>query len=296
MRIKAGKTHASATRPRTAHAAAGGRRSASCGRGGGAREREPRRRRRGTSTAGGDALIPLNGLRAREKECSVWCCGAQGRRDVDAVRQRTTPSIFLNGRAADVCHSCGLRRIRLLSVSLRKEATKRHGEQRPRTWEARRASAAEEKCTGYGYLQKGGTRGEQRAGFDGVRLRSRIGERTLPVERVRKMIGRSLMFRVLRGREKRASEFCACGGGTVLESKRTSRSFSGDAGSPGFLGGGGIEVRLRAARYKAGTRGGARRGEPKKKARLDRMSSREGAMIAGWGIAGSVMVEASGGG
>ena len=61
LRIKAGKTHASATRPRTARAAAGGRRSASCGRGGGAREREPRRRRRGRSTAGGDALVPLNG-------------------------------------------------------------------------------------------------------------------------------------------------------------------------------------------------------------------------------------------
>ena len=44
--------------------------------------------------------------------------------------------------------------------------------------------------------------------------------------------GRGLVLRVLRGGEKRASEFCACGGGTVLESKRTSRSFSGDAGSP----------------------------------------------------------------
>ena len=62
-------------------------------------------------------LVPLDGLRAREEEGSAWCCGAQGRHDVDAVRQRTTPSIFLNGRAADVCHSCGLRRIRLLSVS-----------------------------------------------------------------------------------------------------------------------------------------------------------------------------------
>lgn len=41
--------------------------------------------------------------------------------------------------------------------------------------------------------------------------------------------GRGLVLRVLRGGEKRASEFCACGGGTVLESKRTSRSFSGDA-------------------------------------------------------------------
>jgi hypothetical protein len=58
-------------------------------------------------------LVPLDGLRARGEEGSAWCCGAQGRRDVDAVRQRTTPSIFLNGRAADVCHSCGLRRIRL---------------------------------------------------------------------------------------------------------------------------------------------------------------------------------------
>ena len=36
-----------------------------------------------------------------------------------------TPSIFLNGRAADVCHSCGLRRIRLLSVSRMRLSAKR---------------------------------------------------------------------------------------------------------------------------------------------------------------------------
>ena len=32
---------------------------------------------------------------------------------------------FLNGRAADVCHSCGLRRIRLLSVSRMRLSAKR---------------------------------------------------------------------------------------------------------------------------------------------------------------------------
>ena len=61
-----------------------------------------------------------------------------------------TPSMRLKGKAAVVCQSCGLRRIRLFSVSLRKEATKKRGKQRPRTWEARRAWAAEEKCTGCG--------------------------------------------------------------------------------------------------------------------------------------------------
>ena len=45
--------------------------------------------------------------------------GAAGRRPAatHSSHSTVTPSIFLNGRAADVCHSCGLRRIRLLSVS-----------------------------------------------------------------------------------------------------------------------------------------------------------------------------------
>ena len=53
-------TSACGRRPRTERAGAGGRRSASCGREAGARERGRRRRRRG-STAGGDALVPLDG-------------------------------------------------------------------------------------------------------------------------------------------------------------------------------------------------------------------------------------------
>ena len=54
-------TSACGRRPRTARAGEGGRRSASCGREAGARERGRRRRRRRGSTAGGDALVPLDG-------------------------------------------------------------------------------------------------------------------------------------------------------------------------------------------------------------------------------------------
>ena len=48
-------------------------------------------------------LVPLDGLRARGEEGSVWCCGAQGRRDVDAVRQRTTPSILFGEGGRERC-------------------------------------------------------------------------------------------------------------------------------------------------------------------------------------------------
>ena len=113
LRIKAGKTHASATRPRLRTGLGDGEPESRRPQ---ARNAGKRQKRTWHALQQADVevhLVPLDGLRAREEEGSVWCCGAQGRRDVDAVRQRTTPSIFLNGRAADVCHSCGLRRIRL---------------------------------------------------------------------------------------------------------------------------------------------------------------------------------------
>ena len=100
-----------------------------------------------------------------------------------------------------------------------------------------------------GYLRRG-RRDEQRAGFDGVRLRSRIRERTLPVERVREVVRGGLMLgivaQLLRGRP---------------ENKRRRGKHQEQSKECGFAGGSGAY------------------GSPKKKARLLKMSSLEGAMI-----------------
>ena len=82
------------------------------------------------------------------------CRGVRGRGGVCAARQRTTPSIFVNGRAAVVCQSDGERRIRLFSVS-------------------RMRLSAEKRVVRMGWL------GPRVAG-----LRSRRRNRTLAVERI----------------------------------------------------------------------------------------------------------------
>ena len=86
------------------------------------------RRGRVRGAARGGAARRLDGRRRRThptrrsengegRRSSMSCRGVRGRGGVCAARQRTTPSIFVNGRAAVVCQSDGERRIRLFSVS-----------------------------------------------------------------------------------------------------------------------------------------------------------------------------------
>ena len=113
-------------------------------RGGAARRLDGRRRR----------THPTRRSESEGRWASVSCRGARGRGGVCAARQRTTPSIFVNGRAAVVCQSDGERRIRLFSVS-------------------RMRLSAEKRVVRMGWL------GPRVAG-----LRSRRRNRTLAVERI----------------------------------------------------------------------------------------------------------------
>ena len=100
-----------------ARAAAGGRRSASCEREAGARERGRGERRQHGSTAGGDALVPLDG------------------HALDAFEGQGGGRLPVLRAAQD----------QVVQRVLRKEGTTRRDEQLPRTWEAKRAWATAEK-------------------------------------------------------------------------------------------------------------------------------------------------------
>ena len=116
LRIKAGKTHASATRPRLRTGLGDGEPESRRPQ---ARNAGKRQKRTWHALQQADVEVhPASARRARVSG-GGGSGGNTGRRPAatHSSHSTDTPSMRLKGKAAVVCQSCGLRRIRLLSVS-----------------------------------------------------------------------------------------------------------------------------------------------------------------------------------